>query len=189
MAFWMNIHGCQLHPKIAIYVVKQLKNDSYCQGLYVYVYAQSEPERDGLVFNVTIGHDADRQYCTRLARPCTRRRRRSPHALSQAAGLCAFTLRLQSFGKALGRLLLVSRGRSQARTLWLVDGQSLTPVLLLALHALPCCLADWAYCATELAWTKSWIHLLFTFLWEHLVMIRVFADIVKLNSTQYRVEF
>ena len=46
-----------------------------------------------------------------------------------------------------------------------------------------------AYCATELAWTKSWIHLLFTFLWEHLVMIRVFADIVKLNSTQYRVEF
>ena len=40
-----------------------------------------------------------------------------------------------------------------------------------------------------LAWTKSWIHLLFTFLWEHLVMIRVFADIVKLNSTQYRVEF
>ena len=51
-------------------------------------------------------------------------------------------------------------------------------------------LADWAYFATEqLAWTKSWIHLLFTFLWEHLVMIRVFADIVKLNSTQYRVEF
>ena len=33
MAFWMNIHGCQLHPKIAIYVVKQLKNDSYRQGL------------------------------------------------------------------------------------------------------------------------------------------------------------
>ena len=51
-------------------------------------------------------------------------------------------------------------------------------------------LADWAYFATEqLAWTKSWIHLLFTFLWEHLVMIRVFADIVKLNSTQHRVEF
>ena len=25
MAFWMNIHGCQLHPKIAIYVGKQLK--------------------------------------------------------------------------------------------------------------------------------------------------------------------
>ena len=30
MAFWINIHGCQLHPKIALYVVKQLKNDSYC---------------------------------------------------------------------------------------------------------------------------------------------------------------
>ena len=29
MAFWMNIHGCQLHPKVAIYVVKQLKNDSF----------------------------------------------------------------------------------------------------------------------------------------------------------------
>ena len=25
----MNIHGCQLHPKVAIYVVKQLKNDSF----------------------------------------------------------------------------------------------------------------------------------------------------------------
>ena len=23
------IHGCQLHPKVAIYVVKQLKNDSF----------------------------------------------------------------------------------------------------------------------------------------------------------------
>ena len=31
----MNIHGCQLHTKVAIYVVKQLKNDSFCQGLYV----------------------------------------------------------------------------------------------------------------------------------------------------------
>ena len=30
----MNIHGCQLHPKVAIYVVKQLKNDSFRQGLY-----------------------------------------------------------------------------------------------------------------------------------------------------------
>ena len=29
----MNIHGCQLHPKVAIYVVKQLKNDSFRQGL------------------------------------------------------------------------------------------------------------------------------------------------------------
>ena len=29
MAFWMNIHGFQLHPKLAIYVVKQLKNDSF----------------------------------------------------------------------------------------------------------------------------------------------------------------
>ena len=28
MAFLINIHGCQLHPEIAIYVVKQLKNDS-----------------------------------------------------------------------------------------------------------------------------------------------------------------
>ena len=35
MAFRMNIHGCQLHLKIAIYVVKQLKNDSFRQGLYV----------------------------------------------------------------------------------------------------------------------------------------------------------
>ena len=35
MAFWMNIHGCQLHPKMAIYVVKQLKNDSYRQALYL----------------------------------------------------------------------------------------------------------------------------------------------------------
>ena len=34
----MNIHGCQLHPKIAIYVVKQLKNDSYCQGLYCFAF-------------------------------------------------------------------------------------------------------------------------------------------------------
>ena len=24
-----SIYGCQLHPKIAIYVVKQLKNDSF----------------------------------------------------------------------------------------------------------------------------------------------------------------
>ena len=31
----MNIHGCQLHPKVAINVVKQLKNDSFRQGLYV----------------------------------------------------------------------------------------------------------------------------------------------------------
>ena len=30
----MNIHGCQLHLKVAIYVVKQLKNDSFRQGLY-----------------------------------------------------------------------------------------------------------------------------------------------------------
>ena len=30
----MNIHGCQLYPKIAIYVVKQHKNDSFRQGLY-----------------------------------------------------------------------------------------------------------------------------------------------------------
>ena len=29
LAFWMNIHGCQSHPKVAIYVVKQLKNDSF----------------------------------------------------------------------------------------------------------------------------------------------------------------
>ena len=29
----MNIHGCQPHPKVAIYVVKQLKNDSFRQGL------------------------------------------------------------------------------------------------------------------------------------------------------------
>ena len=29
MAFWMNINGCQLRPKIAIYIVKQLKNDSF----------------------------------------------------------------------------------------------------------------------------------------------------------------
>ena len=31
----MNIHGCQPHPKVAIYVVKQLKNDSFRQGLYI----------------------------------------------------------------------------------------------------------------------------------------------------------
>ena len=31
---WMNIHGCQLHPKVAIYVVKQLKNDSFRYMLY-----------------------------------------------------------------------------------------------------------------------------------------------------------
>ena len=35
MAFWMNIHGCQLHPKIAIYVLKQLKYDSFRLGLYI----------------------------------------------------------------------------------------------------------------------------------------------------------
>ena len=70
-------------------------------------------KRDGLVFNVTIGHDADRQYCTRLSSSAMHPAPAPPpHALSQAAGLCAFTLRLQSFGKALGRLLLVSRGRS-----------------------------------------------------------------------------
>ena len=35
----MNIHGCQLHPKVAIYVVKQLKNDSFRYGLYIqYIY-------------------------------------------------------------------------------------------------------------------------------------------------------
>ena len=34
MAFWINVHGCQLHPKIAIYIVKQLKNYSFRQGLY-----------------------------------------------------------------------------------------------------------------------------------------------------------
>ena len=34
MAFCMNIHGCQPHPKVAIHVVKQLKNDSFRQGLY-----------------------------------------------------------------------------------------------------------------------------------------------------------
>ena len=34
MAFWINVHGRQLHPKIAIYIVKQLKNDSYRLGLY-----------------------------------------------------------------------------------------------------------------------------------------------------------
>ena len=33
MAFYMNIHGYQLHPKVAICVVKQLKNDSFRQGL------------------------------------------------------------------------------------------------------------------------------------------------------------
>ena len=32
MAFWMNIHGCQSYPKVAIYVVKQLKNDSFRLG-------------------------------------------------------------------------------------------------------------------------------------------------------------
>ena len=32
----MNIHGCQLQPKVAIYVVKQLKNDSFRQGLQLY---------------------------------------------------------------------------------------------------------------------------------------------------------
>ena len=35
MAFCINIHRCQLHPKKAIYVVNQLKNDSFRQGLYV----------------------------------------------------------------------------------------------------------------------------------------------------------
>ena len=32
MAFWMNVHGSQLHPKIAIYVGKQLKNYSHRLG-------------------------------------------------------------------------------------------------------------------------------------------------------------
>ena len=45
MVFWMNIHGCQLHPKVAIYVVKQLKNDSFCLGLYVFTY-QHVPKLD-----------------------------------------------------------------------------------------------------------------------------------------------
>ena len=35
MASWLNIHGFQLHPKIAVYVVKQFKNDSFCYGLYM----------------------------------------------------------------------------------------------------------------------------------------------------------
>ena len=37
MAFWINIHGCQPYLEIAIYVENQLKNDSYCQGLYLLV--------------------------------------------------------------------------------------------------------------------------------------------------------
>ena len=45
MVFWMNIHGCQLHPKVAIYVVKQLKNDSFRLGLYVFTY-QHVPKLD-----------------------------------------------------------------------------------------------------------------------------------------------
>ena len=44
----MNIHGCQLHPKIAIYVVKQLKKIAividitvYCNDKYAYLGWQS----------------------------------------------------------------------------------------------------------------------------------------------------
>ena len=37
-AFCMNIHGCQMHPKIAIYVGKQLKNvDFNIKGVKVLV--------------------------------------------------------------------------------------------------------------------------------------------------------
>ena len=35
----MNIHGCQPHHKVAIYVVKQLKNNSFRQGLYIITFA------------------------------------------------------------------------------------------------------------------------------------------------------
>ena len=51
----MNIHGCQLHPKIAIYVVKQLKNDRFRQGLYTrcsHVVRDFESEAKlGVTFN------------------------------------------------------------------------------------------------------------------------------------------
>ena len=35
MAFWINIYVCQLCPMMTICVVNQLKNDSYCQALYL----------------------------------------------------------------------------------------------------------------------------------------------------------
>ena len=34
MAFWINIYGCQSCPRMTICVVNQLKNNSYCYGLY-----------------------------------------------------------------------------------------------------------------------------------------------------------
>ena len=48
MAFWINICGCQSCPRMTICVVNQLKNDSYCQGLYKDFY-----QALFLVFNMT----------------------------------------------------------------------------------------------------------------------------------------
>ena len=45
----MNIHGFQLHPKVAIYVVKQLKNDSFRQGLYVSIISEQSERIEGPV--------------------------------------------------------------------------------------------------------------------------------------------
>ena len=50
MAFRINIHECQLHPKVAIYVVKQLKNDSFRQGLYKPCNQNFQPQRPFLWF-------------------------------------------------------------------------------------------------------------------------------------------
>ena len=50
----MNIHGCQLHPKVAIYVVKQLKNDSFCQGLYHETYKVPLFDKLKMVHNNTV---------------------------------------------------------------------------------------------------------------------------------------
>ncbi len=49
----------------------------------MYVYAQSEPERDVLVFNVTIGHDANRQHQHAV---CTTRQQALCRQTSSVAG-------------------------------------------------------------------------------------------------------
>ena len=62
MAFWMNIHGCQQHPKVAIYVIKQLKNDSFfrnCIRHYVKDTGLMSPY-DKTITNITyleLAHD------------------------------------------------------------------------------------------------------------------------------------
>ena len=45
MPFWINICGCQLYPRHGHLCVNQLKNDSYCQPLYIgrVLYLPSAP--------------------------------------------------------------------------------------------------------------------------------------------------